>query len=70
MARQLSAKRLFHKRFKMAYGPIIANEHVNTIFEIEPLLVPRFKVERKKFFPLPMPVIAPNLIIAMRLRKS
>lgn len=70
VGRKLSAERLFHHRFRMPYRPIIANEHVNTIFEILPLLTPRFRVERKRFFPLPIPTVYPNLIIALRLIKT
>jgi SAM-dependent methyltransferase len=70
LARKLSAERLFHKRFKMPYGPIIANEHVNTIFEILPLLMPRFTAVRKRYFPLPVRSVYPNLVIALRLIKT
>ena len=69
LARKLSAERLFHRRFKMPYRPIIANEHVNTIFEILPLLTPRFRASRVRYFPLPIPSVYPNLCIAMRLIK-
>jgi SAM-dependent methyltransferase len=70
IARKISAEPLFQQRFKMPYGPIIANEHVNTIFEILPLLMPRFQLARKRYFPLPIPTVYPNLCIALRLIKS
>jgi hypothetical protein len=54
----------------MPYRPIIANEHVNTIFEILPLLTPRFRVTRKRYFPLPIPTVYPNLVIALRLIRA
>ena len=69
LARKVSAQPMFERRFKMPYGDIIANEHVNTIFEILPLLSGRFNVKRRKFFPLPVPIVLPNLCIAVRLEK-
>ena len=69
VARKISAERLFHRRFKMPYRPIIANEHVNTIFEILPLLNTRFRATRTRYFPLPIPSVFPNLCIALRMVK-
>ena len=69
LARRISAKRMFEKRFKMSYDPIIANEHVNTLREVLEELRPRFYAEQTKRFPFSLPLDAINLCIALRLRK-
>jgi SAM-dependent methyltransferase len=69
-ARKISSEPMFEKRFGMPYRDIIANEHVNTVFEILPLLSRRFEVVKKKYFPIPLPTIAANLCVALRLRKE
>jgi SAM-dependent methyltransferase len=65
LAREISAKRLFEKNFKMPYGPIIAAEHVNLAVEIESELAKRFDRTWRHFFPLPfLPFEHCNLAIA------
>lgn len=69
LARRVSAKPFFEKRFGMSYDPIIANEHVNSLDEVLQTLEPLFYAERVKRFPLYVPVDTINLVIALRLRK-
>ena len=70
LARRISAKPLFEKRFGMSYDPIIANEHVNTLADVLGALQPLFKPETVKRFPIGLPIDAFNLCIALRLRKA
>lgn len=70
LARKISAERLFRREFKMDYTPIIRQEHVSTLPEILDELKAFFRVEKRRFFPLPwMPLQACNLVVGMRLRK-
>jgi len=69
LARAISAKRFFEKTFKMPYGPIIASEHVNTLWEVLDTLDPLFYAESVKRFPFGVPVDTLNLAIALRMRK-
>jgi SAM-dependent methyltransferase len=67
LARKLSAERMFRKRFKMDYGPIIQNEHVSTLREVNTELSAYFRVSRRSFFPMKFPVAHVNLCVAYRL---
>lgn len=51
VARRISAQRIFESRFKMAYAPIIACEHVSDADEIMAELAKRFDLGWKRFFP-------------------
>jgi SAM-dependent methyltransferase len=68
VARKISAERLFRRHFRMDYTPIIRNEHVSTLAEIEAELARDFAVERRSFFPLRIPIRAWNLCVGLRLR--
>jgi SAM-dependent methyltransferase len=68
LARKISAERLFRRRFGLDYTPIIRNEHVSTLTEIEAELEREFVVERSAFFPLKLPVRSLNLCLGLRLR--
>jgi SAM-dependent methyltransferase len=68
-ARQISSKRLFEKNFKMAYEPIIRSEHVNQLWEVNEELFTRFRSERTRRFPLPIPFDTVNIFVGYRLRK-
>ena len=70
LGRKLSAERLFRKNFKMAYTPIIQNEHVSTCVEILDELSKLFFVEKRTYFPLKIPSSNLNLFIGMRLKKK
>lgn len=70
-ARKISSERMFKKKFKMEYGPIIAAEHLNTAKEIlRELKVAGFHVRKSSFFPLKIPFIQPNLCIGLVLSKN
>jgi SAM-dependent methyltransferase len=69
VARHISAKPFFERRFKMSYDPIIASEHVNTLDEVLATLEPRFRAESIAYFPLGVPINAVNLAIALRMKK-
>jgi len=66
LARRVSAERLFRKHFKMDYTPIIRNEHVSTLAEIQFELYERFTPVTRAYFPLKVPVPAINLVVAYR----
>jgi SAM-dependent methyltransferase len=67
LARKISAERLFRRHFGLDYTPIIRNEHVSTLDEIETELRRDFTVERSAFFPLRVPIRFINLCVGMRL---
>ena len=67
LARKVSAERLFRRRFRMDYTPIIRNEHVSTLDEIVVELRRMFDVDTRFFFPLRVPIGALNLCVAFRL---
>jgi SAM-dependent methyltransferase len=69
IARHISAKPFFEKRFGMSYDPIIANEHVNTLREVLETLEPHFVAESTSRFPLGIPINSLNLAIALRMKK-
>lgn len=71
LARKISAERLFKKKFKMDYHPIIAAEHINTAKEIfEELKKADFIISDSVYFPLKIPMIDPNLCVGLTLRKK
>ena len=69
LARRISTKRLFEKRFKMSYDPIIASEHVSTLAEVLETLRPRFKPVYGRRFPFNVPIDTFNLCLALRMEK-
>jgi len=70
LARRISAQRIFEKTFKMPYGPIIKNEHINQAWEILQELNTTFKVEQSTYWPLMVPITQINLVIGMICRKT
>ncbi|MBK7974498.1 MAG: class I SAM-dependent methyltransferase [Deltaproteobacteria bacterium] len=70
LGRKLSAERLFRKRFRMDYTPIRQNEHVSTYTEIAAELTRVFRVERRVFYPLAVPIATLNLFVGYRLRRK
>ena len=66
LARKISAERLFRKNFHMDYTPIIRNEHVSTLTELVQEMEPWFQTTWREYFPLPVPVAALNLVVAVR----
>jgi SAM-dependent methyltransferase len=70
VARNISAKRFFEKRFRMSYDPIVKNEHVNTYAEVIGELQRYFKATKSSYFPLKIPVPTLNLCMGTRLVKN
>lgn len=69
LCRRLSAQRIFEKRYPgHAYESFIRREHLNRPAEILAELAPHFRVERRAFFPLRVPIVALNLCIGLTLR--
>jgi SAM-dependent methyltransferase len=66
LARRVSAERLFRRHFKMDYTPIIRNEHVTTLSEIEVELRDRFTPQTSAYFPFKVPIPTLNLVVAYR----
>jgi len=68
LARRISAQRLFEKRYRQSYKWFIEREHINVPTEVISELAPYFQIERRAFFPLPVPIFWCNLVIGMNLR--
>ena len=67
IARRISAQRLFEKRYHQSYKWFIEREHINVPSEVISELRPYFQIERRSFFPLPVPFFWCNLVIGMKL---
>lgn len=68
LARRVSAQRIFEKRYKQSYKWFIEREHINRPEEILQELDPFFAIERRSYFPFPLPSTTFNLCIGMNLR--
>jgi ubiquinone/menaquinone biosynthesis C-methylase UbiE len=68
IARQLSAKRLYERRYRRPYDLFIRREHLNLPEEITEELLRFFKIEHRSFFPVPIPIKWCNLFIGITLR--
>ncbi len=68
LARRISAQRIFEKRYKQSYKWFIEREHINVPNEITDELAQYFEIERKLFFPIPIPQMWCNLVVALNLR--
>lgn len=66
--RRISAQRIFEKRYKQSYRWFIEREHINLPWEIMQELEPYFSVEKRSYFPIPIPFLFCNICIAMNLR--
>lgn len=69
LARNISAKSLFEKRYKQKYDWYIRREHINKPDEILEELTKIFKISDKIFFPLFIPSVTINLVIGLTLKK-
>jgi len=67
LARRISARRLFEKRYKMSYDWFIQTEHINVPSEILAELERRFTVVNHSYFPLLVPSVEMNLVIGLTL---
>ena len=67
LARRVSAQRVFEKRYGMSYRWCIESEHINVPSEIIEECRPYFEITRRRYFPLRVPLTAPNLVIGLEL---
>jgi SAM-dependent methyltransferase len=65
VARRISAKPLFEKRYKTSYDWFIKTEHINDPHEIIAELLKRFVIRSRSFFPFRIPSIELNLVFGM-----
>lgn len=72
LARNLTTARLFKKKFKMSYKPIMQVEHINTVQDILACFkeYPNFKVQRQSYFPFRVPSLHANVCLGMRFQKK
>jgi len=68
LCRRVSAQRIFERRYKQPYRWFIEREHINLPDEIQEELGARFSIDRRSFFPIPVPALFCNLCIALTLR--
>jgi ubiquinone/menaquinone biosynthesis C-methylase UbiE len=68
LARRISAQRIFERRYKQSYRWFIEREHINLPDEILAELRKFFTVERRAFFPIPVPLETFNLCIGLNLK--
>jgi SAM-dependent methyltransferase len=67
LARNISARRIFEKRYKQKYDWFVASEHINLPAEIIAELEQRFKIIHRSYFPLVAPITTLNLVIGLTL---
>jgi ubiquinone/menaquinone biosynthesis C-methylase UbiE len=70
IAREISAKRHFKKRYKMSYDWHIKSEHLNYPNEITHEIKKKFYITKTSFFPLFLPLIFCNLCIGLICKKK
>lgn len=68
LARRISARRIFEKRYKQSYDWFIRREHINLPDEILGELQSYFTVSRATHFPVPIPLQSCNLVIGLTCR--
>ncbi|KKT29467.1 hypothetical protein A3G55_00695 [Candidatus Giovannonibacteria bacterium RIFCSPLOWO2_12_FULL_44_25] len=68
LARRISARRIFEKRYRQSYDWCIKSEHINMAVEVLEELPHRFRVVKRSFFPLFVPSIQINLVIGLTLK--
>lgn len=64
-ARNMSARRIFEKRFKQSYDWVIKSEHINLPDEILIELKKLFILKKSNYFPLNIPLKTLNLCIGL-----
>lgn len=67
LARQISTRRIFEKRYQQKFDWLVACEHINQPDEIISELRSRFKIIHRSFFPLVIPSVNLNLVIGLTL---
>lgn len=70
LARSMSAKKIFERRYHQNYDWFISVEHINNSHELIEELEKVFKIEEKSYFPLKIPYVPLNLCIGMVLTKK
>jgi hypothetical protein len=68
LAREISAKRVFQKRYQRPYDIFISREHINVPWEVLAELEPWFETIHTKYFPIPLNFEFCNLFIAATLK--
>lgn len=68
LARRISARRIFEKRYGQSYDWFIQREHLNRPAEILGELSAWFEICHRQFFPLRLPSVALNLCLGLTLR--
>jgi SAM-dependent methyltransferase len=68
LARKISAQRIFEKRYGQSYDWFISREHLNRPAEILAELEPYFHIQRRSFFPVPLPLLFCNLCLGLTLQ--
>jgi hypothetical protein len=68
LARQVSSKRVFEKKYKQPYKWFIEQEHVNLPAEIIHELQKYFEIKHTSYFPLMLPSVNCNLCIGITLQ--
>lgn len=66
-ARNISARRIFEKRYKQSYDWFVACEHINLPDEIISELRSRFSIIHQAYWPLRVPIVDLNLVIGLTL---
>ena len=67
LARNVSARRIFEKRYKQSYNWFVACEHINRPDKIISELRSRFSISHKTYWPLRIPIVSLNLVIGLTL---
>jgi SAM-dependent methyltransferase len=67
LARRISARRIFERRYHTSYDWFIETEHINRPHEIMEELEGFFTVRHRAYFPFRVPSIALNLVIGLTL---
>jgi hypothetical protein len=70
LARNLSARPHFERKYNQSYDWFIACEHINRPVEIFEELAPFFSIVHQRYYPLFVPVVNLNLIIGLTLKKK
>ena len=65
MARTISARRLFEKRYGCSYDWFVKSEHVNTVWELLEELPRHFRVIQRSYWPLRIPSVQMNVVMGL-----
>ena len=69
ICRNISAKRIFEKKYKRNYDDFIKREHINAPKEILGIISEKFQIIHQNFFPFKLPFININLCIGITCKK-